>query len=143
MPTGLDTGFLVQADVVEHPGHPAARALLHRLLKSGEPLGLAPQVLAAYIHVVSDPRRFKHPLGMGQALARAELWWHGRETLRVLPCEESTVLFLRWMSEHALGRKRLLDTQLAATYYSGGIRSIATTNARDYEIFGCFRVLQP
>lgn len=143
MASGLDTTFLIQAEVAEHPGHAASRALWRRLLDEGEPLALAPQVLAEFVHVVTDPRRFEHPLDMRQALERAELWWHGREIVHVLPSRESTDLFLRWMGEHALGRKRLLDTQLAATYYSSGVRTIVTTNARDYSVFACFRVLQP
>lgn len=57
---------------------------------------------------------------------------------QVLPSRESTEQFLRSMAEHRRGRKRLLDTQLAATYFCAGIRAIVTTNARDYGVFGCF-----
>jgi hypothetical protein len=45
------------------------------------------------------------------------------------------------MAEHRLGRKRILDTQLAATYYHAGIRAILSTSARDYTIFDCFEAL--
>lgn len=138
---GLDTTFLVQAEIVGHPGHAAARALLERIL--GEGLALAPQVLAEFVHVVTDPRRFERPLEMSQALARADLWWRGSEVSRILPSDESTGLFLRWMAEHRLGRKRLLDTQLAATYHCGGVRTLVTTNAGDYGIFGCFEIIRP
>jgi len=143
MARGLDTTFLVQAEVVEHPGHSASRALLDRLLREGEPLALAPQVLAEFVHVVTDPRRFQNPLEMCQAVARAESWWLGREVTHALPSNESTALFLRWMAEFSLGRKRILDTQLAATYYCCGVRTIVTTNARDYGVFACFEVVQP
>jgi len=34
-----------------------------------------------------------------------------------------------------------LNTSSAATYYEAGIRSILSTNARDYRLFGCFEVL--
>jgi predicted nucleic acid-binding protein len=142
MAKGLDTTFLIEAEVAGHPGHRAARALLARLLEEG-PLALAPQVLSEFVHVVTDPRRFERPLSVTQALARAELWWRAREIAHVFPSEESTALFLRWMAEHRLGRKRLLDTQLAATYYASGVRCIVTTNARDYGVFGCFAVVRP
>lgn len=143
MAKGLDTTFLIQAEVCEHPDHQASRSLLHKLLDDDEPLALAPQVLSEFVHIVTDPRRFERPLTMGQAISRAEYWWQGSEVTQVFPTEESTRLFLRWMAEHRLGRKRLLDTQLAATYYSAGVACLVTTNARDFSLFGCFSMIQP
>jgi predicted nucleic acid-binding protein len=143
MAKGLDTTFLIQAEVSEHPEHGASRDLLHRLLAEGDALSLAPQVLSEFVHIVTDPRRFERPLSMGQALSRAEHWWQATEVSQVFPSERSTSLFLRWMVEHRLGRKRLLDTQLAATYHAAGVACMVTTNARDFSIFGCFSILQP
>ncbi len=40
---GLDTGFLVAAEVVEHPESAAAREVLARLLLAGELTATAPQ----------------------------------------------------------------------------------------------------
>lgn len=80
---------------------------------------------------------------MKQAISRAALWWNAREVTQVFPGQESVVLFLDWIAEHGLGRKRLLDTLLAATYFSSGIRSILSSNARDYGVFGCFEVIVP
>ena len=45
-------------------------------------------------------------------------------------------------AEHDLGRKRLLDTLLAATYYRGGVTRIVTSNARDYRVFGVFDLIE-
>ena len=47
----------------------------------------------------------------------------------------------KWMKEHSLGRKRLLDTMLAATYFSHGVTVILSSNARDFNTFGCFQVI--
>ena len=55
---GVDTGFLVAAEVLEHAQHAAARDTLKRLLTAGDFFAVAPQVLAEFIHVVTDPRRF-------------------------------------------------------------------------------------
>lgn len=117
--------------------------MLDRLLSQGDTVGIAPQVLAEFVHVVTDPKRFSQPLTMRQALARADRWWQGREVVHTFPSDESSRLFLQWMTEHRLGRKRLLDTQLAATYFANGIRSILSSNARDYTVFGCFEVTSP
>lgn len=143
MLTGIDTTFLVQAEVVGHPGHTAARAALDGFLAADDELILAPQVMSEFVHVATDVRRFSHPLTVEQAVARAQTWWNAREVGHALPTIESVRLMLDWLREHRLGRKRLLDTQLAATYFCHGVRSIVSSNARDYRVFGCFEVIVP
>ncbi len=138
---GLDTTFLVQVAVSQHPGHAAARSLLDRLLTSGDTFALAPQVLAEFVHVTTDEKRFEHPLTSQRALDCALAWWNAAEVVQIFPGAEATRLFFLWMKQHRLGRKRILDTQLAATYYHAGVRSILSTNARDYRVFDCFEIL--
>ena len=43
---------------------------------------------------------------------------------------------------HGLGRRRLRDTMLAATYYGCGITTIVTSNARGYRTFGVFELIK-
>ena len=74
---GLDTGFLVAAEVLEHAEHVAARDVLARLLGAGDRIAIAPQVVAEFIHIVTDPRRFSKPLDMAAAHRLAEQWWTG------------------------------------------------------------------
>ena len=90
------------------------------------------------MHVVTDSRRFATPLTMEQAVAKAQGWWEASEVKPIYPTLDSTRLALLWLRQHQLGRKRLLDTQLAATYYAAGITSILTANMADYEVFGVF-----
>ena len=143
MTHGIDTGFLVALEIIEHAEHAAARALLTRLIQAGDRLALAPQVLAEFVHVVTDQRRFARPLDMTVARRIASEWWLGREVDQVFPDEAATQLFLTWMERQRLGRKRLLDTQLAATYRQAGITSLLTTNPGDFGIFGGFTCLTP
>jgi hypothetical protein len=51
--------------------------------------------------------------------------------------------FLTWLQQFALGRRRLLDTLLAATYRQAGIQSLLTTNPADFTLFGAFRCMTP
>lgn len=138
---GADTTFLVQLELVELPAHQAAHALLQReILQPQVPLALAPQVLAEFIHVVTDPRRFQKPLTMDEAVAKACFWWNAAEVHQVFPSHASTVLFLDWMQRHQLGRKRILDTQYAAILWTSGVRQLLTANPADFQLFG-FEVL--
>lgn len=143
MKIGVDTTFLVQMSLREHPGHIAAREEMDRRLEAGDLFVMAPQVASEWVHVVTDARRFEYPLSMAAALEKAQAWWGAREVEHVSPTPESMAQFWSWMNEFKLGRKRLLDTMLAATYFSHGVHAILSSNARDYTTFGCFHVITP
>jgi hypothetical protein len=82
---GVDTTFLVQVELLECPGHAAARAWLHAAMTQGsQPFALAPQVLTAFVHVATDPRRFRQPLTMDAALDKAQVWWEASEVRRFI-----------------------------------------------------------
>ena len=138
MTHGLDTSFLVAVEAGSHEEHTACRARFQKLLKAGDTFSLVPQILAEFIHVVTDPRRFASPLTQEQAIARAETWWNAAEVVHVFPTAESTLLFLGWLEKHELGRKRLLDTMLSSTLQAGGVTSILTLNRDDFTVFGSF-----
>jgi predicted nucleic acid-binding protein len=140
---GLDTGFLVATEVAEHAEHSPARQTLATLVAAGDRIAIAPQVLAEFLHVVTDPRRFSQPLNMDQARDIARQWWTASEAEHVFPDDAATHHFLAWLQQFSLGRKRLLDTLLAATYYQAGIHSILTTNSSDFAIFGLFTCIPP
>lgn len=63
---GLHTGFLVAAEVAEHPNDHAARKLLSDFVATGDTFALAPQVLAEFVHIVTDLRRFSEPPEHGE-----------------------------------------------------------------------------
>jgi predicted nucleic acid-binding protein len=140
---GLDTGFLVAAEVAEHMEHSPARQTVALLVAADDRIAIAPQVLAEFIHVVTDPRRFSQPLDAEGARRIAEQWWTARDVQRVFPNNSAAQQFLAWLQPFSLGRKRLLDTLLAATYYEAGVRSILTTNPSDFAVFGVFNCITP
>jgi predicted nucleic acid-binding protein len=113
------------------------------LLSAGDRVAIAPQILAEFIHVVTDPRRFTHPLDMTAAHQLAEQWWTASNVVHVFPDAAATNQFLTWLQQFSLGRKRLLDTLLAATYRQAGVHSLLTTNAADFAVFGTFTCITP
>jgi predicted nucleic acid-binding protein len=139
---GLDTGFLVALEVIGHAEHATARQTQSEILAAGDRIAIAPQVLAEFMHIVTDPRRFSQPLPMDKARDLARQWWTAREVDRTFPDSAAIQRFLDWLQEFSLGRKRLLDTLLAATYRGAGIESVLTTNKPDFAILG-FRCVTP
>lgn len=77
---------------------------------------------------------------MNEAIDRAEQVWNAAETVQVFPTADAVTQFLGWMRAYGLGRKRLIDTQLAATFHAAGINSILSLNQADFQLFGCFAV---
>jgi predicted nucleic acid-binding protein len=138
---GLDTSFLVALCVREHAAHEAATELLEKEI-TGRPGGcaLAPQVLTEFAHIVTDPKRFEKPMSLAAALNFCDLWWSAEEVRAISPDDEAGRLFTAWMRQHRLDRKRILDAFLAATYFTAGIKSVVTTDWRDFSIFGVFDV---
>jgi len=141
MTHGIDTDFLVAGEIVEHPFHAGADALIHSLLDGGHDFALAPQTLAEFVHVVTDDRRMPRPLSMSDAVGRAEQWWQAVEVIHVFPAESSVDDFFTWIRRHRLGRKRLLDSMLAATYRAAGVTRIITNNGADFEALGGFEIV--
>jgi len=141
MTHGIDTDFLVAAEIRDHPFHRQADTLLRRLIAEGHDFALAPQTLAEFIHVVTDPKRMPEPLSMLDAISRAEHWWQAAEVVRVFPDGQCVMDFLNWLARHQLGRKRLLDTLLAATFHRSGIQRVITNNDRDYRVLGVFDIV--
>ena len=91
---GLDTGFLVAAELVEHAEHSAARTTFAGIVAAGDRIAIAPQVLAEFMHVATDPRRLAQPLGMDEARRITEQWWTASEVDRVFPNDAATQQFL-------------------------------------------------
>jgi predicted nucleic acid-binding protein len=140
---GLDANFLIACELREHQHHEAVHEVLDSLMMEGERFAIAPQVLAEYLHIVTDGRRLKNPQTMPQALERAELWRTATEVDLLFPNDRALELFFSWMNQFQLGRKRVLDTMLAATLATAGIVRVATIDVRDFAVFGVFDCVTP
>lgn len=118
------------------PRHAVARSLFAAEIRGhGGALGLTPQVLYEFVHVVTDLRRFEAPLSMQDALRIARELWDAEDVVRVIPAPDVLPRTLELMQSFRLGRKRILDTALAATLELAGVRRLATFNTVDFEIF--------
>lgn len=144
MVRGIDTTFLAQLEVKESDGHVRAHAYLTRaFLDSGDELGVAPQVLEEFVHVVTNAKRFRNPLTMAEALDKAHFWWRASEVHPVYPNHQSVLQFLEWMRAFRLGRKRIHDTLLAAAYLTNGITEIVTSDRDGFSAFSALVIRDP
>lgn len=141
---GLDTDVLVAWTIREAPAHQRVRRWLRRRQADGGlRLGLTPQVGHEWLHVVTDGRRFESPLSMTQAIDLLRSVGESREVVDVLPGPRVLPRTLELLQRHRLGRKRILDTALAATLEAAGVERLATLNGRDYKVFSFLQVVEP
>lgn len=139
---GIDTNVLVARVIPEHPMHDWVSRRLIDILAEGDAFAISSVILSEFIHVVTDPRRFEQPLSMAEALRWAEYWSSSRE-VAILAVEANVqIRWLVWLDRHKLGRKRLIDTLIAATWHVHGVSRILTLNPRDFEIFRDFSFLK-
>lgn len=140
----LDTDVLVHWANADCEHHDAVSRMIHRELShTGCRLALVPQVCWEFMHVVTDARRFDRPLDMRDALRRIRQWWDAPEISRVAQDLRVVHRTVELMEAHGLGRKRILDTVLAATLDAAGIRRLATLNVPDFHGFGFIEVVDP
>ena len=133
----IDTDVLVSWAMAGSPRHAAARHLFTAEVRErGGALALVPQVVHELLHVTTDPRRFENPLSMRDAVRLVRQLWDSEEVIRIFPAPEVLPRTLELMDTLRLGRKRILDTALAATLECAGIRRLATFNPDDFSIFG-------
>jgi len=138
---GVDSSLLVAHTILEHPGHQEARRHLSACIESGDLIALCPIVVNEFLHVVTDSRRFERPLAFSEASRTATNWLESRET-RFFPADENAArIQLEWLNRHRLGRKRIHDTLIAAIYHAVGVKTLLTTNAKDFGIFDCFDLI--
>lgn len=135
---GLGATTLIAHEVKEHPLHRTVRNGIRRCVANGDRFGLSDQTLWEFLHIVTDARRFSRPMEMPVALERARRWSYVREVTHLETTRESTEWTLKWMEEFRLGRKRILDTALAATFHVHGVRRVASANVADFRVFGVF-----
>jgi predicted nucleic acid-binding protein len=141
--TGLDSNILVQLAVAEHPRNGATTELFQAEIQRGETFALPLLVATEFLHVVTDERRFDPPMTQTLALDWIEGFLTLPEVNTVESNEASLHLTLQWMRKFQLGRKRILDTHLAAILHTHGLHRLLTSNPGDFAVFGVLETVVP
>jgi predicted nucleic acid-binding protein len=140
---GLDCNILVQLAFADHPANAKTLAAVQAETTKGEKLVFPSLIVAEFLHVATDERRFAPPLTMAEALDWIEEFLKNPAVGLLEPTPASTDQTLRWMRQFNLGRKRILDTQLAAVLHVGGVRRLLTSNPADFAVFSVLETVTP
>jgi predicted nucleic acid-binding protein len=140
---GLDCNILVQLAFADHPANAKTLEVVQVETNKGERLVFPSLVVAEFLHVTTDDRRFAPPLTMAEALAWIDDFLKNPAVSLLEPTPASMDQTLRWMRQFSMGRKRILDTQLAAILHTGGVRRLLTSNPADFKVFGVLETVIP
>src|SRR5579863_9861354 len=105
---GLDCNILVQLAFADHAANAQTIAAVQAQTRKGEKLVFPSLVVAEFLHVATDARRFAPPLTMTEALDWIEEFLKNPAVSLLEPSQASMDQMLRWMREFTLGRKRIL-----------------------------------
>jgi predicted nucleic acid-binding protein len=141
--TGLDCNILIQLALADHPANKATIKAVQTEIGQGKKLVFPSLIVNEFLHVVTDQRRFVPPLTMTEALDWIEEFLSNATIELLEPTEASLHQSLRWMRQFNLGRKRILDTQLAAILYTHGVPRLLTSNSGDFAVFGVLEMITP
>ena len=134
---GIDTSFLVAFEDSSHQLHPAARSVAERY--AAETFALAPQVLTEFVHVVTDPRRFEHPLTMNEALERASKWWDAREK----PSREMNSMSADFLDTNVLIYSFDSDALIIAGALEASCKRLLTEDLQDGRVVRGLEIVNP
>lgn len=141
--TGLDCNILVQLALAEHPANEKTVAALQAEVVAGSRLVFPPLIASEFLHVTTDVRRFSPPLTMTEAVDWLEDFISNPMVSLIQPSDESMHQRLRWIKEFQLGRKRILDTHLAAVIHTSGVSRLITSNPSDFTVFSVLEIISP
>ncbi|MDD7417517.1 MAG: type II toxin-antitoxin system VapC family toxin [Treponemataceae bacterium] len=138
----LDSCFLIDLYWTDSPRHEGALEYFETKIKpSKEKILVFYNVFNEFIHVITDSKRFENALAVKQAIEIVNNWCDIENIVVVYPNDDSFVRSKLWMNMYALGRKRIIDTEMASCYLLSGGTQLVTANPNDFEIFDSFELL--
>jgi predicted nucleic acid-binding protein len=140
---GLDCNILIQLAFADHAANLKTIAAVQAETQNGEELVFPSLVVAEFLHISTDARRFAPPLTMIESLDWIKEFLNNLGVRLLEPTQASMDQTLHWMRQFKLGRKRILDTQLAAILHSNGVRRLLTSNPADFAVFGVLETVTP
>jgi predicted nucleic acid-binding protein len=140
---GLDCNILVQLAFAEHPANIKSQAMVKAEIEGGTDLVFPSLVITEFLHIATDGRRFSPPFTMPEAVAWIQEFLTNPAVRLLEPTQASLAQTLEWMKQFNLGRKRILDTHLAAILYTHSVRRLLTSNPSDYTVFGVLETITP
>ena len=110
----VDANLLLYAEDTLSEFHDSARAWWERQLSGAEPVYLCWPVLMAYLRIGTNPRAFRRPLTVVEAIERIQSWFEQPCVRLIHPAEHHWIIFQRMLREGKAVDNLVTDAHLAA-----------------------------
>ncbi len=141
---GVDANVLIYSAIESMPEHSKIISFFERRVLTGElTCAITFPVLLEFVHITTDPKRFKPPLTLKESLNIVEQYWNAISWRRLFPQPSTGTRALDLLRSYRLGRKRLLDTYFAATLLDNGVTTLITCDSTDFGVFEELHLINP
>jgi toxin-antitoxin system PIN domain toxin len=137
----VDANILLYAEDELSPRHLAALKWWDAQLSGASPIGLPWTVICAFVRIGTNPRVFRNPLSLDQAVSRVESWLKQPCVRIVQPTERHWSVFQRMLTEGQGTANLVTDAHLAALSIEHGC-DLASTDS-DFARFPDIRWRNP
>jgi toxin-antitoxin system PIN domain toxin len=136
-----DVNVLLYAFRADSDNHARYRRWLHDAIAADEPYGMSPQALASLVRICTNPRIFRKPTPLSEALAFASTLLKQSNCYAVTPGTRHWSIFERLCTRVGARGNLVQDAWFAALAIESGSEWITTD--RDYAQFEGLRWRRP
>lgn len=136
-----DANLILYAFIKDFPQHQKSKAWLERTINDEKTIGLAWQVITAFIRIGTNPKIFKTPMTIKQVEDRIGLLQSYSNVIVIAPSEKHWQIFLKLLKDTNATGDLVMDAHLAALAIEHNAR-IATTDS-DFKIFPDLKFFNP
>jgi predicted nucleic acid-binding protein len=141
----IDTNILFHAFNEDSPSHEAAYGWLTGIPQEEE-VAISEFILAELCGLLRNPAVLKHPLEADEAVEVIQTYRrHPRWRIIGFPVESRPLHDALWekAGQKDFAFRRIYDARSALTMTAQGVTEFATTNVKDYEALGFWKVWDP
>lgn len=136
-----DVNLLLYAEITAFEHHDAARAWWESVLSEDRPIGITSVALFGFLRIATNRHVFSEPLGIDDAIARAERWLARTHVSVLVPGQDHLGIAFRLLRRLGTGANLTTDVQLAAYAIEHGAELFS--NDSDFGRFEGLRWIDP
>jgi uncharacterized protein len=128
-----DANLISYAHIEDFPQHPKSKAWLEKALGDGEEIGLAWQVITAFVRIGTNPKLFKIPMTIGQVEKTLNALFAHPNVNLIVPTDKHWQIFIKLLIDSNAAGNLVMDAHLAALAIEHNAKLASTDD--DFKLF--------
>lgn len=139
----LDVDILISAANEDDQRHWLAKKLIETALEGEIRAAIAPQILYAYLSLVTDDGIFSNPLSPHEAVADIRVYLDAQNIIKIYPKPSTPRRVLELAEKYNLNKSRVNTAELVATMLDNKVKHIYTGYIQRFDSFEEIKVVNP